>query len=143
LWHRLLSRQHNAATGVSRRLRENKKKAPVILVVDDETIIRWGAVKMVEDAGFEVLEAANADEAIEILESRNDIRVVFTDIHMPGSMDGLKLANAVRDRWPPIEIVVTSGRERPTEEDLPERGRFLPKPYSSASISAALRELTS
>jgi CheY-like chemotaxis protein len=124
-------------------LRENKKKAPVILVVDDETIIRWGAVKMVEDAGFEVLEAANADEAIEILESRNDIRVVFTDIHMPGSMDGLKLANAVRDRWPPIEIVVTSGRERPTEEDLPERGRFLPKPYSSASISAALRELTS
>jgi CheY-like chemotaxis protein len=143
LWHRLLSRQHNAVTGVSRRLRENKKKAPVILVVDDETIIRWGAVKMVEDAGFEVLEAANADEAIEILESRNDIRVVFTDIHMPGSMDGLKLANAVRDRWPPIEIVVTSGRERPTEEDLPERGRFLPKPYSSASISAALRELTS
>jgi CheY-like chemotaxis protein len=126
-----------------KRLGENKKKAPVILVVDDEMIIRWGAVKMAEDAGFEVLEAANADEAIEILESRDDIRVVFTDIHMPGSMDGLKLANAVRDRWPPIEIIVTSGRERPTEEDLPERGRFLPKPYSSASISATLRELTS
>jgi CheY-like chemotaxis protein len=123
-------------------LGENKKKAPVILVVVDEMIIRWGAVKMAGDAGFEVLEAANADEAIEILESRNDIRVVFTDIHMPGSMDGLKLAHAVRDRWPPIEIIVTSGRETPTEEDLPARGRFLPKPYSSASISAALREFT-
>ena len=72
------------------------KQRSVILIVEDETLIRWGAVKMAEDAGFEVLEAANADEAIEILESRNDIRVVFTDIHMPGSMDGLKLAHAVR-----------------------------------------------
>jgi CheY-like chemotaxis protein len=113
---------------------ESRKKAPVVLIVEDEMVIRWGAVKMAEDAGFEVLEAANADEAIEILESRNDIRLVFTDIHMPGSMDGLKLAHAVRDRWPPIKIIVTSGREMPTKDDLPEGGRFLAKPYSLVSV---------
>jgi CheY-like chemotaxis protein len=95
---------------------------------------------MAEEAGFEVLEAANADEAIEILESRNDIRVVFTDIHMPGSMDGLKLAHAVRHRWPPIKIIVTSGRQIPIERDIPEGGRFLPKPYNPSEIQAALRE---
>jgi CheY-like chemotaxis protein len=118
------------------------KKGSVILIVEDETLIRWGAVKMAEDAGFEVLEAANADEAIEILESRDDIRVVFTDIHMPGSMDGLKLAHAVRHRWPPIKIIVTSGRQIPIEHDIPEGGRFLPKPYNPFQIQAALREWT-
>src|ERR1700721_4006147 len=109
------------------------KKGSVILIVEDETLTRWGAVKMTEDAGFEVLEAANADEAIEILESRDDIRVVFTDIHMPGSMDGLKLAHAVRDRWPPIEIIVTSGLSLvDVPQVLPERGIFFPKPYTPA-----------
>jgi CheY-like chemotaxis protein len=116
------------------------KKRPVILVVDDETLIRLGAVQIAEDAGFEVLEAANADEAIEILEHRRDVRAIFTDIHMPGSMDGLKLARAVRDRWPPIKIIVTSGREYPKAHDLPEGGRFLPKPYSPRQVQSALRE---
>ena len=87
---------------------------------------------MIEAAGFIALEASNADEAIEILESRDDIRVMFTDIQMPGSMDGLKLAQAVRGRWPPIEIVATSGRVMLGEHDLPARGRFVPKPYSAA-----------
>jgi CheY-like chemotaxis protein len=119
---------------------ESEKRAPVILIVEDETLIRFGAVHMVEDAGFEVIEAANADEAIEILESRSDIRVVFTDIHMPGSMDGLKLAHAVRYRWPPIKIIVTSGRQLLTEHDLPEGGRFLAKPYNPSQIRGALRE---
>ena len=99
---------------------EQAGKAPAVLIVEDEALIRMGAVRMIEDAGFEVIEAANADEAIQILESRSGIRVVFTDIHMPGSMDGLKLAHAVRDRWPPIKIIVTSGRELLTERDLPE-----------------------
>jgi CheY-like chemotaxis protein len=115
-------------------------KRPVILIVDDEMLIRWGAVQIAEDAGFEVIEAANADEAIEILENRSDIRIVFTDIRMPGSMDGLKLARAVRDRWPPIKIIVTSGHEYPSEDDLPEGGRFFPKPYDPPQIQAALRE---
>ena len=115
-------------------------KAPVILIVEDEPLIRQGAVRTIEDAGFEVIEAANADEAIRILESRRDIRVVFTDIHMPGSMDGLKLAHAVRNRWPPIRIIVTSGRELLTEQDLPEGGRFFAKPYNPLQITDALRE---
>ena len=113
-------------------------KGPAVLVVEDEALIRLGAVRMIENAGFEVIEAAGADEAIQILESRSDIRVVFTDIHMPGSMDGLKLAHAVRHRWPPIKIVVTSGRELPTEQDLPEGGRFFPKPDDPTS---ALRDV--
>ena len=90
----------------------------------------------------EVIEAANADEAIRILENRSDIRVVFTDIHMPGSIDGLKLAHAVRNRWPPIKIIVTSGRDLVSENDLPEGGRFFAKPYDSTQITNAIRELT-
>jgi CheY-like chemotaxis protein len=116
--------------------------APVILIVEDEPIIRANAASAIEDEGFEVIEAANADEAIRILESRSDIRVVFTDIHMPGSMDGLKLAHAVRGRWPPIKIIVTSGRQRLTEHDLPEGGRFVAKPYRPSRIVDTLREWT-
>jgi len=125
---------------VSWRRRGKMGKAPVILIVEDEPLVRLGAVRTIEDAGFEVIEAANADEAIRILESRRDIRVVFTDIHMPGSMDGLKLAHAVRNRWPPIRIIVTSGHEFLTEQDLPEGGRFFAKPYDPVQIRDALRE---
>ena len=96
---------------------------------------------MIADAGFNVVEAANADEAIVILENRLDITVVFTDIQMPGSMDGLKLAAAIRGRWPPIKIIATSGLVDVRQDDLPEGGRFLPKPYSSEQIVRKLREL--
>ncbi|HEY0330059.1 MAG TPA: response regulator [Rhodopseudomonas sp.] len=120
---------------------ESINSKPIVLVVEDESLLRANAVEMIEAAGFFVLEAASADEAIEILESRNDIRVVFTDIQMPGSMDGLKLARAVRGRWPPIEIITTSGHLTVGPEDLPERGRFVAKPYSPAQIAAALSEL--
>jgi two-component system, response regulator PdtaR len=118
----------------------NSTKIPAVLVVEDEPLIRIGAVNLIEDAGFEVIEAASADEAIRILECRSDVRVVFTDIHMPGSMDGLKLAHAVRNRWPPIKIIVTSGREMIAEQDLPEGGRFFAKPYNPIEILGALRE---
>jgi CheY-like chemotaxis protein len=118
-------------------------KRPVVLVVEDDFLIRIGAIEMIEAAGFDVVEAANADEAIKILEVRLDITVVFTDIQMPGSMDGLKLATAIRGRWPPIKIVATSGIVDVRKVDLPEGGRFLPKPYSSAEIVGTLRELTS
>jgi len=118
-------------------------KRPVVLIVEDEFLLRMDAVDMVEAAGFEVVEAANADEAIEILEARRDITVVFTDIQMPGSMDGLKLAQAVRGRWPPIKIIATSGHPDVGELDLPEGGRFLPKPYSPRQVTGVLRELIS
>ena len=121
--------------------RGDGSKMPAVLIVDDEPIVRLGAARTIEDAGFDVIQAANADEAIRILENRSDIRVVFTDIHMPGSMDGLKLAHAVRNRWPPIEIIVTSGQGRVTEKDLPKGGRFFPKPYDLGEITDTLREL--
>jgi CheY-like chemotaxis protein len=114
---------------------------PVILVVEDELLLRMDAADMVVAAGFTVIEAANADEAIEILETRSDITVVFTDIQMPGTMDGLRLARAVRGRWPPIKIVATSGHLTVTETDLPEGGRFLPKPYSALDVTSVLREV--
>jgi len=114
----------------------------VVLIVEDDYLLRLDAADMIEAAGFDVVGAANADEAIAILESRNDITVVFTDVQMPGSMDGLKLARAVRGRWPPIKIVTTSGQRIIEEIDLPEGGRFLPKPYSPIQVSGLLREVT-
>ena len=116
---------------------------PVVLIVEDEFLLRMDAADMIEAAGFDVVEAGNADEAIEILESRPDITVIFTDIQMPGSMDGLKLARAVRGRWPPIKIIATSGHAYVGETDLPEGGRVLPKPYSPGQVAGVLRELTS
>jgi two-component system, response regulator PdtaR len=116
---------------------------PVVLIVEDEFLIRMDAVDMIRSAGFDVVEAENADEAISILEGRRDITVIFTDVQMPGSMDGLKLAAAVRGRWPPIKIVATSGLSGISEKDLPKGGRFLPKPYNAPQIAATLRELTS
>ena len=117
-------------------------KRPVVLIVEDEFLLRIDAVDIVAAAGFEVLEAGNADEAIDILEAQPDITVVFTDIQMPGSMDGLKLAQAIRGRWPPIKIIATSGHPDVGELDLPEGGRFLPKPYSPRQVTGVLRELT-
>ncbi|ABD08734.1 response regulator receiver domain protein [Rhodopseudomonas palustris HaA2] len=114
----------------------------VVLVVEDEALLRMNAIDMIEDAGFEVLEASNADDAIAILEGRDDIRVVFTDIQMPGSMDGLKLARAVRGRWPPIKIIATSGRVNVSSTDLPDGGRFLAKPYTSRDVTNLLTEIT-
>jgi CheY-like chemotaxis protein len=115
-------------------------KRAVILIVEDELLIRMHAVEMIEEA-FEVVEAASADEAIAILEARLDITVIFTDIQMPGSMDGLKLAAAVRNRWPPIKIVATSGQVKLDPGDLPAGGRFLRKPYSPAEVMKTLREM--
>jgi CheY-like chemotaxis protein len=117
-------------------------KRAVILIVEDDVLIRLDAAQMIAGGEFDVIEAANADEAIVVLETRLDVTVVFTDIQMPGSMDGLKLAAAVRDRWPPIKIIATSGQATIGRDDLPDGGRFLPKPYSPAQILKTLRELT-
>ena len=113
----------------------DRSKTPAVLIVEDEPLVRLDAVRTIENAGFEVIEAANADEAIRVLETRSDIRLVFTDVHMPGSMDGLKLAHAARNRWPPIKIIVTSGRGQVSEQDLPEGGRFIAKPYEPTQIT--------
>ena len=114
----------------------------VILLVEDELLLRMDSAELIENAGFEVVQAANADEAIDMLTARPDIHVVFTDIQMPGTMDGLKLARFVRDRWPPIKIVATSGLVRVGEDDLPAGGVFLPKPYRGEEIIGVLRGLS-
>jgi CheY-like chemotaxis protein len=114
----------------------------VVLIVEDEEIIRMSAAATLEDAGFEPLEAQNADEAVLILEARSDIRIVFTDIDMPGSMDGIKLARAIRGRWPPIEIVLTSGYRLVSRSELPARGVFISKPYRAENVVATIRQLT-
>ena len=113
----------------------------VVLVVEDEVLIRTNATDMIVDAGFEAIAASDADEAIRILESRNDIRAVFTDVQMPGSMDGMRLASVVRNRWPPVALIVTSGKTDGLERDLPTGGKLLPKPYDRAQVEAALRQL--
>src|SRR6266436_2876818 len=96
-----------------------------ILVVEDEMLLRMRAVDMVEDAGFTAVEAINADDALAVLESRSDIELLFTDIQMPGSMDGLKLAFAVHERWPPIKIILVSGELKLSKIDIPADSRFL------------------
>jgi CheY-like chemotaxis protein len=110
----------------------------VVLVVEDEPLVRMVAAATIEDAGFETIEAVGAESAIAILEVRQDIRIVFADIQMPGSMDGLKLARVVRDRWPPIELILTSGVMKIGQRDLPERSVFLAKPYSLDALTTAL-----
>jgi DNA-binding NtrC family response regulator len=113
----------------------------VILVVEDEFLIVINAIQILEDAGYIVLEATDADDAITILESRPDIRAVFTDINMTGSMDGLQLAHVIEGRWPSIHVLLTSGQRAITQADLPPRGRFIPKPYEGARVLAILDEL--
>ena len=112
---------------------------PLVLVVEDEALIRLNATMMLEDAGFDTVEAASANEAIVQLETNKEIEIVFTDINLPGGMDGLRLAAAIRDRWPPVELVLTSGRLRVAEHEMPARGLFLPKPYTSGQLIDTMR----
>ena len=109
-------------------------KKPVVLVVEDEPLILMNAMEIVAGGGFETIGAANADQAIRILESRDDISLVFTDVNMPGSMDGLKLARAVRGRWPPIQIIVTSAFRLAEEAGLPEGGDSSKNPTLQAKL---------
>jgi two-component system, response regulator PdtaR len=118
-------------------------KRPVVLIVEDETLLRLHVSEAIEDAGFDVVEAKNADDAISILEQRSDIFLIFTDVNMPGSMDGLKLAHFVKGRWPPIKIIATSGHAKVTADDLPAGGHFIPKPYRAAEIADAIHQLVS
>src|SRR4029078_9163670 len=114
--------------------RENR--SITVLVVEDEPLISMDIADRLRETGFSVFEAESADAAIRILETRSDIHLVFTDIDMPGSMDGLKLATYVRDRWPPIKLIVTSGHVAPADGILPKGGRFFPKPYEVGAISS-------
>jgi CheY-like chemotaxis protein len=113
----------------------------VVLVVEDEMLLRMRAVDMVEDAGYISVEAVDADEAVAILESRSDIALMFTDIQMAGSMNGLTLAHAVRERWPPIKIILVSGQLKLANLDIPPGSRFFGKPLDAKDMIAQLQNM--
>jgi CheY-like chemotaxis protein len=112
-----------------------------VLVVEDETLIRMAIVDELEDAGFEVFEAANSSEAVKILERTPRIKAMFTDVDMPGGIDGLELAAMVRGRWPPIVIIVTSGLRAVNADLLPDPAIFLPKPYDTTVVIQSIKAL--
>jgi CheY-like chemotaxis protein len=112
----------------------------LIVVVDDDVFERMGASGMFEDAGYRVLEAGDADEALGLFETNADIRLLFTDVSMPGSMSGSDLAYQVAERWPAVGIIVTSGRPRPHQ--LPLSMLFHDKPYEPAAVLRQAREMT-
>lgn len=120
-----------------------KNGRPVVLIVEDSPIIRMSAVDLVLSAGYEALEAGDADEAIHILELRDDIDLVFTDVQMPGTMDGIKLSHYIRDRWPPLKLIIASGADIVAESMLPEGSSFFSKPYDDHIITEAMANLLS
>ncbi|MGD0633303.1 MAG: response regulator [Beijerinckiaceae bacterium] len=115
-------------------------KHPLVLVVDDEPLIRWVNADVLTDAGFAVIQAANGDEALELLQSHRDVRVVFTDVEMPGLIDGFALAGRIERQWPEIGVVVTSGRRCPASALNGKMQCFLPKPYSLDHVVRAIGE---
>ncbi|WP_238542454.1 response regulator [Sphingomonas sp. PAMC 26621] len=114
----------------------------IILVVEDEPLQRMDMIDMAQEAGFEVLEAHDANHAIVLLESRSDVRLMLTDIDMPGAMNGIKLAAAVRKRWPPIAIILTTAGHAPAADHIPEQAIFLPKPLNRQRTVETMRRLT-
>ena len=109
-----------------------------VLIVEDDPLITFAVCQDLIERGYRVLTALNADEAIHLLETEPDIRTVFTDIEMPGSMSGLRLAAAIRDRWPPVNLILTTGKERPEEDQMPTKSVFIAKPYLPEDMLSAV-----
>jgi CheY-like chemotaxis protein len=126
--------------GAENRVGAATVRRPVVLIVEDEFLSRMSAAEMISEGGFDVVEVEDAEQAIEILHKRSDIQIVFTEIRLPGSMDGLKFAKYVGGKWPPIKIIATSAHFAVDQHDLPDGGLFLPKPYTSNRVINALRE---
>jgi CheY-like chemotaxis protein len=120
---------------------DHSRLPQVVLVVEDEMLLRMRAVDMVEDAGYISAEAIDADEALATLQSRSDIALLFTDVQMPGSMNGLQLAHVVHERWPRIKIILASGQLKLSGSDIPLDSRFFGKPLRSDEIIAEMREM--
>lgn len=116
------------------------ERQPIAIVVDDEPLIRMGAADIISDAGFYVLEAADAEEAYFHLDSHPSLRLIFTDIQMP-EISGIELAHHVKANWPHINVILTSGAVRPSPADLPEGVRFIAKPYSAELVLETIEEV--
>jgi CheY-like chemotaxis protein len=117
------------------------RHTPIVLVAEDEAPVRQLSVCELEDAGYRVLEAADAEQALAILESGICVDVLFTDINMPGELDGIGLAGLVHERWPDVGLIVTSGRTDIPPRELPDQGRFIPKPYRLSEISRVVGQV--
>ena len=116
-------------------------QGPIILTVEDEALISEYLGDVLRESGYTVVATTNALEAIAVLEKRRDVRLVITDINMPGSMDGLMLAAVVRNRWPPVKLIVATGRTRPARDQMPVGSAFLPKPYDPRAVIATVEQL--
>lgn len=116
---------------------------PLLLVVEDELFLRLDLMELAQHEGFDTLEAGNAHEALEILEQRSDVKVVFTDIRMPGDLDGLALAHIIRKRWPLTVVVICSGNEPPTEAAMPSGATFMPKPCTGPKVHLLMSDIRS
>jgi CheY-like chemotaxis protein len=114
---------------------------PAVLVVEDEPLVRMIAAEVIEEAGFTAFEASNASQAVALLRENNDIRILFTDVNMPGAMDGVDLAHLVAERWPLVKVIVTTGRGGIEVQDLPSGGVFLGKPYHLRDLVSSLHKL--
>ncbi|WAJ29519.1 response regulator [Antarcticirhabdus aurantiaca] len=117
------------------------ERNPPVLVVEDEALVRMVMVDELEEAGFRVIEADNADDGLAELERHQDIMALLTDIELPGSIDGVKLARITNERYPDAAVIVMSGRIRPGRQELPRHARFFGKPYRHAEVIEALHEL--
>jgi CheY-like chemotaxis protein len=121
---------------------EVPERPPVVVIADDEVLLRTLAVEVLEDEGFIAVEAENARAALAICKARPEaIDVLFTDIRMPGSMDGLELAHRVRERWPRVAIIIASGNVFVGRDQLPDGARFVPKPYDLHRIADIIRQM--
>ncbi len=139
--------EYRRATG-SRLVGSRSVKSPgtempiIVLIVEDEALVRETAVDVLGDAGFQVLEAGNGHDALALLESNPDVRVLFTDLNMPGSMDGLMLAFMASVRWPHLALIISSGNMPPKSETLPRSSIFIRKPYELERVIRLVREMT-
>ncbi len=119
------------------------KDVAIVLVVEDEPLLRLAGIDLIEAAGYQAVAASDATEAVAILESRNDIRIVFTDVDMPRGVDGMRLAAIIRDRWPPIKVIVVSGHVEDPGDVIPAETVFFSKPYREEQIVEAIRQMLS
>ena len=121
--------------------RPNPPGSPVVLIVEDEPLVRMTNLDILHEAGFRVIDANDADEAFEVLRRRSDVRAVLTDVDMPGSMNGVALAEQVHRRWPHVLLLISSGYGRPHPGEIPDHGQFIPKPYGAATLIRHIHEM--
>jgi DNA-binding NtrC family response regulator len=114
---------------------------PVILVVEEEAAERVAIAEHLGEAGFDVLEAEDTNEALAVLERRSDVKGLVTDAHLPGRLDGSELARTVRDRWPGVRVVLMSGHSDLRDDEMPEGVEFISKPYLLDRLAPTLRRL--